>query len=120
MDEYVLVAVVRRDEAEAFGVIEEFDGTGLRHGKLLFSHQIAFRRGESTTSRRSFTGGEETDGPRRGLAETFSFRDPAGSLASPMPCHSSLRAGKCPNLQLVPYFRRWDNEKFFNRPGRLG
>jgi hypothetical protein len=35
MDEDILRAIIRRDEAEAFGMIEEFDGAGLRHGKLL-------------------------------------------------------------------------------------
>ena len=34
MDEHIFRAIVGRDETEAFGMIEEFDGAGLRHGKL--------------------------------------------------------------------------------------
>lgn len=41
VDEHILGAVVRRDEAEAFGGIEEFYGAGLGHlGELL--HPISF------------------------------------------------------------------------------
>jgi len=36
MDEDILRPVIRRDEAESLGVVEELDSAGLRHGKLLY------------------------------------------------------------------------------------
>src|SRR6188472_3540146 len=38
VDEHILRPVIRGDEAEPFGMVEEFDSAGLRHGKLLYSH----------------------------------------------------------------------------------
>jgi hypothetical protein len=39
MQENILAAIVRRDEAEPSRMIEELDGPGLTHGKLLFPFQ---------------------------------------------------------------------------------
>src|SRR5262249_13945989 len=43
MQEYILAAVVRRDEAESPRMIEELDRTALTHGKLLFPFQFVRR-----------------------------------------------------------------------------
>src|SRR5262245_18817388 len=43
MQEHILAAIIRRDEAESSRMIEELDRTALTHGKLLFPFQIVRR-----------------------------------------------------------------------------
>jgi hypothetical protein len=58
VQEHVLAAIVRRDEAKTPRMIEELDRPGLAHGKLLSPFQMIRLPIESRITLRNFKDGE--------------------------------------------------------------
>ena len=99
VDEDILRPVIRRDEAETFGMVEEFDSAGLRHGKLLHSHHRLRRAanggphgfGRSLEEKKQFPSHRSSFEPSRSATAP-------GALFGRIPGigHSGLRARKTP------------------------
>src|SRR5690606_9966928 len=107
MDENVLLAVIRLDEAKALGMVEEFHSSRLRHGISPWSPTLALPSRPSARSVDRSLGGEETVGIVWGscqAASSVACRPGCPRLVGPRSRYSSLRARKCPNTPFFPYF----------------
>jgi hypothetical protein len=114
VNEDVLLAIIRRDEAEAFGMIEEFYGAGLRHGKLPPSVVMSGGRKSARPGRLLE---EQKQTCRAGVLpkpSRFAIH-PKSSLSYPGAGYSSLRAGKCPKPEFVLHFRDRGKQIFRGR-----